>query len=197
MRQLFLVFALAGCVGGVTDGGGGDDGGDDEPVVCEQARTYAGFGGPLEGGRPEIVAGSDRVRLKPFTALATEYARALDLATFDTRAYAATFGRPPARWFAEPAASANTVYAAFALAYEACTQHTATAPIYADAPTVTSAGLTCRELARRAWHRDATDEETTACVTYAVEQTNSADAPRKRWAYSCAAVLSASGFLAF
>lgn len=195
MRQLSVVIALAGCVGTVTND---DDGGDDEPVVCEQARTYIGFARtPLEGGRPEIAAGADRVRLKPFTALATEYARALDLASFDTRAYAATFGRPPARWFAEPAASANTIYAAFALAYGACTQHTATPAIYADAPTVTSAGLACRDFARRAWHREATDEETAACVTYAVEQTNSADAPRKRWAYSCAAVLSASGFLAF
>ena len=196
MRQLFFVIALAGCTGNI----GGDDQppGDDEPVVCQQERSYTGFAGtPLESERPAIEAGSDRVRLKPFTALAAEYARALGLTTFDTRAYAATFGRPPARWYAEPAASANTVYAAFALAFDACTQHTATAPLYADAPNATSAGLACRDFARRAWHRDATEDEAAACVTYTMDQTPPADAPRKRWAYSCAAVLSASGFLAF
>lgn len=196
MRQVLFVIALAGCSGEFV----GDDQppGDDAPPVCEQPTTYTGFAGtPLEAGRPEIAAGSDRVRLKPFVALATEYARALGLGTFNTQAYAATFGRPPARWYAEPAASANTVYAAFALAFEACTAHTLTPPIYADAPNTTSAGLACRDFARRAWHRDATDEEVAACVTYTVDQTNSADAPRKRWAYSCAAVLGASGFLAF
>ena len=196
MRQVLFVIALAGCSGEFT----GDDQppGDDAPPACEQPKTYTGFAGtPLEAGRPEIAAGSDRVRLKPFTALATEYTRALGLTTFNTQAYAATFGRPPARWYAEPAASANTVYAAFALAFEACTAHTATAPLYADAPNTTSAGLACREFARRAWHREATDDEAAACVTYTVDQTNAADAPRKRWAYSCAAVLSASGFLAF
>jgi hypothetical protein len=195
MRQLLFVIALAGCSGEFT---GDDGGGDDAPVVCDQGRSYVGFAGTaLETERPAIEAGTDRVRLKPFAALATEYARALELAAFDTRAYAATFGRPPARWFAEPAASANTVYAAFALAYDACTQHTATAAIYADAPTATSAGLACRDFARRAWHREATDDEAAACVTYTLDQTPTADAPRKRWAYSCAAVLSASGFLAF
>ena len=32
---------------------------------------------------------------------------------------------PPARWYQEPQASANTVYAAFALAFDACTTYTA------------------------------------------------------------------------
>jgi hypothetical protein len=198
MRSTLLItFALAACTGTVD---GGDDGGDDgpDPVVCEPTRTYLGFGGlPLEQARPAIEAGTDRLRMKPFTALATEYERALGLATFDTKAYAATFGRPPARWYAEPLASANTVYAAFALAYDACTQHTAQAPLYANAPDATSAGLTCREIARKAWHREATDAEAAACVTYTVDQTLPGDPARKRWSYSCAAVLSASGFLAY
>lgn len=196
MRQfLFVTLALAGCVGDV---GGDDGGGDDMPVVCEPTRAYVGFGGKqLDGDRPMIEAGSDRMRLKPFTALANEYAHALGLATFDTKAYAATFGRAPARWFDEPEASANTVYAAFALAYDACTQHTTTPAEFADAPTATSAGLACRDFARKAWHREATDDEAAACVSYAVDQTLPADPARKRWAYACAAVLSASGFLAY
>ncbi|HEU0035203.1 MAG TPA: hypothetical protein VFQ53_31475 [Kofleriaceae bacterium] len=190
--------ALVGCAGQITsddDGSGGDD---DDPAACVATRSYIGFGGDaLEASRPQLAAGADRMRLKPFGALATEYQRALALTTFDTRAYAATFGRPPARWFLEPAASANTVYAAFALAFDACTQHTGVDARYAEAPSLANADPICRDLALRAWHRDAADDEAAACVTYAVDQTNPADDPRRRWAYACAAVLGASGFLAY
>ncbi len=147
--------------------------------------------------RPVIAARSDRMRLKPFTALATEYSRALGLASFDTSAFAATFGKPPARWFSEPAASASTVYGAFALAFAACTQHTASDAQYASAPDAATADPICRDHARRAWSREATEPEVAACVDYTVNKTNPADAAPKRWAYSCAAVVSATGFLAY
>jgi hypothetical protein len=190
--------ALAGCTGNIS--GGDDDGdgsGSDEPVVCEATRSYQGFDSkPLETGRAEIEPGSDRLRVKPYGALAQEYARALGLASFNTNVYASTFGRPPARWYSEPQASANTVYAAFALAFQACTQYTATGEAFAVAPAATRASEVCRDLAVRAWHREATDAEVAACVTYAVEQTTSYE-PRQRWAYTCAAVISASGFLAY
>lgn len=199
MRHLWMIsaLALAACTGEITNGGG-DDGEDPPPETCDPARTYVGFGGaPLETDRPMIAAGSDRVRIKPFAALAGEYMRALALTAFDTRAYAATFGRPPARWYAEPAASANTIYAAFALAYDACGQHTATLGSYATAPNPTLADSLCRDLGRRAWQREPTDDEASACAAYAVDKTNPADDPRKRWAYACAAVLTASSFLAY
>jgi hypothetical protein len=188
--------ALAACAGDIA--GGDDDGsGSDEPVVCEQTRTYQGFGStPLEVGRAEIAPGSDRLRIKPYGALAQEYARALGLPTFNTNAYASTFGRPPARWYSEPQASANTVYAAFALAFEACSQYTAADASYADAPTASSAAAVCRDIAVSAWRREPSDTEVGACVTYAVDQTAMYE-PRKRWAYACAAVISASGFLAY
>lgn len=194
-RALSMIL-LAACTGEIDGSGGGDDA-PPPPVTCEQPRTYTGFGGPLGGDRPAIEAGSDRVRLKPFTALAAEYARALGLDAFDTRTYAATFGRAPARWYEEPGASANTVYAAFALAFDACTRHTATAAYYAEAPTAQNAGGLCRDFALRAWQRDATDDEAAACVKYAVEQTPATDDPRRRWAYACASVLTASGFLTY
>jgi hypothetical protein len=161
-------------------------------------RSYTGFGNrTLENDRPAIKAGTDRVRIKPFTALAAEYRAALGLTAFDTSTYAATFGRPPARWYTEPAASANTIYAAFALAYDACTQHTSVDPQYAAAPEPQLADLVCREHARRAWHREMTDAEAAACTNYSLNQTDTSDMPRRRWAYTCAAVLSASGFLAY
>jgi hypothetical protein len=195
---LVAALSLAGCAGQIDNNGDDDGSGSDEPVVCEQPRTYTGFGGAdLAANRPAIEPGSDRLRLKPFVALSAEYRAALGLTAFDTAAYAATFGRPPARWFQEPAASANTIYAAFALAFDACTQQTATDSRYTAAPDAASADVNCREYARRAWHREATDAEAATCVTYAVDKTNPADAPRKRWSYACAAVLSASGFLAY
>jgi len=197
MRSIFLIasLGLTACVGNIT---GDDDDDTQEPVVCEQARTYVGYGNKtLETERATIEPGSDRLRLKPYAALAAEYRAALGLSAFDTSMYAATFGRPPARWYEEPRASANTIYAAFALAYAGCTQHTASDPLYAQAPNASLADTICRDQARAFWHRDASDAEVSACVTYAVDQTNPADPPAKRWAYSCAAVLSASGFLAY
>lgn len=187
--------ALWGCAGEITSG---DDDGEPPPPVCEPTRTYVGFGGTgLEANRVALAAGADRLRIKPFAALSAEYSRVLGLAEFDTSPYAATFGRPPARWYIEPAASANTVYGAFALAFAACSAHTATGTQYEAAPTAESAGLNCRELARRAWSRRATDTEVAACTTFTITQTDPADDPRRRWAYACAAVLGASGFLAY
>ncbi len=197
---MLAVTASAGCVGDVVEDPGDDVGGDAgvDPPVCEVTRSYPGFGGRmLEATRPSLAAGADRMRQKPFIALATEYTRALSLASFDTAAYAATFGRPPARWFGEPNASANTIYAAFALAYAACTQQTATDATYAAAPTMTTATLACHDYVERAWHRSATDEETAACVSFAIDKTASVANPRTRWAYTCATVLSAAGFLAY
>lgn len=192
------VLVLAACAGEIDGDDDGDGSGSDEPVVCEQARSYVGFGSSdLTANRPAIEPGTDRLRLKPFGALAAEYRAALGLTAFDTSVYAATFGRPPARWYQEPQASANTIYAAYALAFAACTQQTTGDARYEAAPTAASADANCREYARRAWHREATDAEAATCVDYAVNKTNSADAPRKRWSYACAAVLSASGFLAY
>ena len=195
---LVSAFMLVACVGEVveTDGDDGDEM-EDPPVVCDQPRSYAGFGGPLETDRPAIAAGSDRMRIKPFAALAAEYRRALGLSTFETAAYAATFGRPPARWYSEPTASANTIYAAFALAYAGCTQKTAAGGVFATPPSTQIADPVCRDFARAAWQREATDSEVAACATYAIEKTHAADPPAKRWAYTCAAVLSASRFLAY
>lgn len=195
-----LALTASACAGEISSTGD-DDGsgsGSDEPVVCQPPRAYTDLGGtPLGTDRPTIDPGTDRVRLKPYAALADEYKAALGLTAFDTSAFAPTFGKPPARWFSEPQASANTIYAAFALAYGGCTQKMATDAQYATAPTQAAAEVVCHDLVRRAWHRDATAAETTTCADYAVNQTKPSDAPATRWAYTCAAVLSASGFLAY
>jgi len=199
-----LSLSLAACVGEISNTGD-DDGrrpgsgpGRGDPGTCDQARTYTGLGGDaLEMDRPMIAAGSDRLRVKPYGVLASEYNRALGITGFTTNVYASTFGRAPARWYQEAQASANTIYAAFALAYDGCSQKTAAGADFAMAPSDTVADRLCRDFARAAWQREATDVEAAACVEYATTKTNPADDTRVRWAYTCAAVLSASGFLAY
>jgi hypothetical protein len=196
-----LATACIGEIGGSAgddDMGSGSGSGSSEPVTCDQARTYLGFdGNALEADRPQIAAGTDRIRMKPFAVLSAEYSRALGLASFNTAIYAGTFGKSPARWFDEPEASAATLQAGFALAYDGCTQATATGADFAMAPTAVVADRLCRDFARKAWQREATDDEASTCATFAVSQTNPADAPAKRWAYTCAAVLASSDFLAY
>jgi hypothetical protein len=208
MKNLLAILSalsLAACVGEI--GSSGDDTGDDDgsgsgsgsgdPVTCEQARTYMGLQGDLTATRPMIAAGTDRMRVKPYGVLASEYNRSLGLTGFTTNQYKNTFGAAPARWYQEPLASANTIFASFALGYDACSQKTASGADYAMAPSDTVADRLCRDFARAAWQREATDAEAAACVTYATTKTNPADDTRVRWAYTCAAVLSASGFLAY
>jgi hypothetical protein len=178
------------------DDGGGENPGGDGPLCTVEARSYVGLGGfPLEGGRIEAVAYADRVRLKPFGSMAGEYLRVLG-AEVNTAPYAATFGAPPARWFEEPQASATTLFATFALSFDACNAHTASGDRFAAAPTAEMADALCRDFARRFWDRDASDEQASACATYALA-TDASDPPRRRWAHACAAVLSSAGFLAY
>ena len=196
MRSLCIVLVTTACNAELASTP--DAGSEPDVVTCPATRTYTSLGGSaLEADRIVLDAGRDRLRLKPFTALSIEFRRGLGLAAFDTSAYAATFGRPPARWYTEPTANASTVYGAFALAFAACTQHVATAATYASAPDVTSASAVCSDLAHRAWDREASTDEVAACVDYVVTKTPAADAPRRRWAYGCAAVFSAAEFLSY
>jgi hypothetical protein len=208
IERFILVAMLGACVGepppdvdgddAVDDGEPGDDTGDEVDESCLPARSYAGFdGAPLEANRAVMVAGSDRLRTKPYAALASEYDRALGLTGTGTREYAATFGQAPDRWFTEPLPSASTLYASFAIAYRACTQLVGSTTGYEQAPTPSSADVICRERARVAWGRDATDVEAAACVDFAVAKTLATDPPAKRWAYTCAAVLTAADFLTY
>ena len=191
-----IALGVTACTGEIN--GSDDMPVDPNPTECAQARTYTSFGGQaLEADRPTIVAGSDRIRVKPYAALAAEYARALGLQTVKTSFFATTFGQPPARWFIEPAAGANTIYAAFSIAYAACNQVTAGRADLAAAPDLTTADVVCRDFARAAWHREATDDEAAACASFAVDKTKPTDPPAKRWAYACATILTTSGFLAY
>ncbi len=210
MKQTYRRFALVAwlaaaapaCVGDIADPPGDDvDDGDEgeEELACEAlGRTYTGIGGAqLQAGRVEKPPYSDRQRLKPFSAMRGEYQRVLGNDAADLDAFAATFGKPPARFYEEPEASANTLYASFTLAFQGCTEFTASAADYAAAPTEETAATTCAAFARRFWDRNADEEELAGCVEYAVSGTTSESDPRRRWAYTCASVLSAAGFVSY
>lgn len=203
----FLFVALAGllaaCNGELTNEPDGDDDPSEEedddttePLCTVEARSYAGFGGPLEAGRVEAVAGSDRLRMKPFAALADEYRRVTGL-DVPTGPYRATFGSPPARWYEEPQASANTLFAAYSMAFEGCLEYTATGEEFSAAPSAGNAEQVCAGMAATFWDREATADEASACATFAVSETKPEDGPRKQWAYACAAVLTSASFLSY
>jgi hypothetical protein len=199
----WLAAAVPACVGGIADPPGDDVDDDDddgeEELACEQlGRTYTGIGGALlQAGRVEEAPYGDRRRMKPFSALRAEYQRVLGNQAADIDAFAATFGKPPARWYEEPEASANTLYASFTLAYQGCTELTATGEAYAAAPTEESAAATCAAFARTFWDRNAEEDELAGCVEYAVNGTASEADARARWAYTCASVLTAAGFVSY
>lgn len=189
--------------GGGDDGGAGDDGGgggdDGGPgPECAVYRSYAGFGGAkLEADRITGTSELDRDRVKPYEVLATEYTRMLGKKPPLIDTMATTFGSSPARFYVEPEGSAVTLYSAYRVAFEGCIDFTATATEYAAAPTTASATDVCNALATRFWSRTPEQHEIDACVKTAVTDTASEGNARRRWGYTCAAVLSAAGFLTY
>jgi hypothetical protein len=108
-----------------------------------------------------------------------------------------TFGQPGARWYTEPQASAVSIYQAFTVAFDGCLTYTATPPQYATAPDATSAATECTAMTRKFWSRNATPDEIASCVNVAtVDAAKETDAKRK-WAYTCAAVMTSAGFVTY
>ncbi|WP_394823711.1 hypothetical protein [Pendulispora albinea] len=161
-----------------------------------------------------VAAGVDRGRMKPFSALSTEYARVLG-ATNNPKASLdsskSTFGEPEARWSQEPAASAVSLYTAYRVGFDGCLQLTGAvangsgAPQgdakYNTAPDAASAKAECEAWTRKFWSRAASPDEVQGCVDIAVtasaQEGTTPTPPKRRWAYACATVLSATGFLAY
>ncbi len=166
--------------------------------ACDQGRVYKGLGDRvLVAGRTEQVQNVDRLRIKPYSAMAGEYERALGQVPSLLDSMASTFSSPPARWYEEPGASAVTLYSSYRVAFAGCLALTSSASEYADAPTEESARAVCEEMATRFWSRTPTSEELGGCVSVATVDTKSEANPRRRWAYTCASVLNSAGFLAY
>jgi hypothetical protein len=175
--------------------------------TCAEAQTpIVGLGGiGLHSTRAEALAGVDRDRFKPYSSLAAEYKRVMGLATApDLTRSAQTFGEAPARFYAEPKASAVNLYEAYTVAFKLC-ETNLTGATYTTAPTATTAATECAAWERKFWSRTPTPAEIDACakvaVTDSVTETVAAGprqtTPVRRWSYACASVLSSAGFLTY
>jgi len=168
-----------------------------DPAQCG-GKTFTGFDGMnLTSDRVVANIGVDRGRVKPFDALANEFDRVLGNTPASLAGSAATYGRPAARWYEEPAAGGVVLQTHYKIAFDGCLTYTADPPEFKTAPTAATATAKCGEMARKFWSRTASPDQIAACVDVAVtgaaKETN---APR-RWAYACASVLTAAGFMTY
>lgn len=166
------------------------------PVGCNGSQLYAGFGGrSLDVDRLDRVVNTDRRRVKPYDMLPGEYNRVLANTPSYITGQGATFNAQPARWFEEQQLTAVSVYQAFTASFQGCLTVTATGTQYGANPTAATAATECTSFQRRFWSRAPTAAETTACVGFATGAANNDANARRRWAYTCAAVLTSAGFL--
>lgn len=206
-----MAFAIAACGDGADDllgGRGGpvdavppspEGGIEKDPNTCTtRGATHIGYGKKdLAEDRVKAVQGADRGRLKPYSALKTEIKRVTGQSPGSLDAAAGTFGTPQDRFYSEPIASALTVSTSFSVGFEACLGVTKDSPDYAAAPTAESASKVCTTLARKYWSRAADEAEIAACVQMATTDSAAEPDARRRWAYTCATVLTSAGFMTF
>ena len=173
-----------------------------EPVVpveevCDQGYNYQGFGGTrLEVGRDGDLAGFDRDRVKPLSALRGEYARVLGTTPALIDSLSNTFGATPPRWYIEPESNAVSLYSSMRIAFVGCLNVTATAQ-YDVMPDATNARTICGDFAHRFWSRVPNTEELDSCVALVTTKTGEEPNARRKWAYACASVLSSASFLTY
>jgi hypothetical protein len=170
-----------------------------EALKCTDfGASYTGFAGErLDDGRVKANIGADRSRVKPYSALRAEYERVLGVAPNGIDQAAPSFGAPPSRFSVEPRASAIQLYSAYRLAFDGCLSYVETLPELADEPTPQAASTMCSAMARRFWSRAPTESEVDHCAQVALVDSAPEPVPQRRWAYTCAALLSSAGFLTY
>lgn len=170
----------------------------DDGPVCLTGKDYAGFGGKKLGAseRTEAVAGADRARIKPLSALRSEYVRLLGAEPETLKSQEQSIGRPQSRWFVEPEANAVAIYSLYAVAFDGCYAFMKTGP-FAEAPTAETAPAQCKSLGRKFWSRTLTDEETATCAELVLSGLPGSTTPSRRWAHTCATLLTSAGFLSY
>ena len=168
-----------------------------DPALCT-SKTYAGFDNrELTSERKVLKLGTDRSRMKPFSALQTADARVLGASPASLTGSAATFGQPPARWYEEPTANAVALQTAYTIAFDGCLTYTATPAEFGTAPDAASAETQCAAMARKFWSKTPGPSEISACVEVATTGAAAEPNARRKWAYACASVLTSAGFLAY
>lgn len=167
-----------------------------QPGSCKEGTPHPGFAQmDFVGDRKPGAIGADRRRVKPFSALRTEFQRMLGAVPGPMAQSAAAFGDTPARWYSEPTAGAVSLNTTYSLAFTGCYEMMTDAK-YGQAPTADTATTECASLQRKAWQRTPTPEETTACSELVVGLTTETVA-RRRWAHACASVMTAAGFTTY
>lgn len=167
------------------------------PMGCNGSLLYAGFGGrSLDGDRLDQGVGTDRLRLKPYPMLVSDYTRVLGVTPAAIQNQGQTFNQPVVRWSEEQELSAVSLYQAFSASFQGCLSVTSAPAQYAANPTAATANTECANFQKKYWSRIPTAAETAACVTFATSAVNNDANARRRWAYACASVLTSTGFLA-
>jgi hypothetical protein len=137
----------------------------------------------------------DRRRVKPYSALQSEFQRALGNVPAALATSSATFGGDAPRWYSEPTLGAVSAITMYSLAFTSC-YDTMTDAKYAQMPTAASAATECAAMQRKIWQRTATPDEAQACVDNAVGLTDEPVA-RRRWADVCASIMTSAEFTTY
>ncbi len=165
-----------------------------ECTAKPEGRSYVNFDGArLEEKRINENVGINRARQKPYAVLAGEYQRVLGTVPPRLAGAAGSFDAPEARWYAEAAYSGVSLNAFFDLSFDACRASVKETAM----PTPETAAAFCSALIRKAWNRTATPANVEACVDLAMNKLATEPDPKRRWAYTCASILSSSNFLTF
>lgn len=182
-----------------TNAPGGAGPGSTPAQQCKDlSRKYTGLGGSdLIASRADELAGANRARVKPYSSLGNEFTRVIAVNPALLQTSAAAFGSDPARWSVEPQANAVSLYTHFRVAFQGCLTYTATDAKYAAAPTDAAAGTECAAMQRKFWSRTPQAAEIDACKRVAITDSAKETDPRRRWAYTCATILTATGFTSF
>jgi hypothetical protein len=168
-----------------------------QPGGCKEGAAHLGFANTdfATAGRNPGGIGIDRRRVKPYSALKSEFQRALGKVPTDLATSAAAFGDMPARWYSEPTSGAVSLYTMYTLAFTTC-YDTMTDAKYTQMPTADSAAAECATMQRKIWQRSPTPDETKACADNAVGLTDESVA-RRRWAHACASIMTSTGFTTY
>lgn len=167
-------------------------------ALCDSGKKYVGFGGQdLTADRKEAEVGLERARMKPFSALQTEFPRVLGNTPALLGQSESTFGITPPRWMPQPQSSAIALYTAYRVAFQGCLTVTQTPAKYNVAPTQATAMTECAGWAKKFWSRAALGPEIEACAKIITTESATETDLRRRWSYGCASILTSSDFLTY
>jgi len=165
------------------------------PDLCK-GEPHVGFANfDFTSDRKAGEIGINRRRVKPYSALKSEFNRTLGVTPTNLTVSEAAYGLIPARWYIEPNEGAVAVYTTYNLAFTTC-YDTMTAAKYTQMPDATSAATECAAMQRTIWQRTATPDETKACADFTLGLTDE-PAARRRWAHACASIHAATGFTTY